>query len=114
MNVEKYKNVLELFNPKNVEHKELAEIIERSVSLIKYKHQKLDVQYQIAGVFIIVQLYLECPTFNATQIEEILERFYKYYDDDYVKYIESLELITDRVHTDLCFYYDFIKTESES
>lgn len=103
----KYTRVLELY--RNADQHELAWIIERSVSLIKYKRQDLNVQHQIAGAFVIVQLYLKAGSkFNTLQIEELLDEFYKYFDEEYDKYITSLSMMRERFDADLSFYWGFI------
>lgn len=112
--VTKYTKVLELYNNKNTNYTELAQIIEHTVSLIKNSYNKYETQYKIAGVMIMVKLYKEHSKFNISQIEEILIRFYKHFDDEYQKYIDSLVLINDRIDADLSFYYAFIKKEKES
>ena len=112
--VEKYNEVLLLFDQKKVKVSELAQILESCVKVIKQKYNNYDQQHKIAGTFVIVKLYQESESFNITQIEEILQGFYQYFDDEYKKYIDSLSLISERFDTDLSFYYNFIKNKKGS
>ena len=103
----KYSKVLELFSH-NYDKQELVEILDKSVSIIKKNYNNYDVQHQIAGAYVIVELYNENKSFNFDKIEETLKEFFDYFDNEYQKYVNSLVILRDRMSVDLTFYNSFI------
>lgn len=91
--------------------KQYAEALDLTIKHIKAN--EFEDKLRIPSVYIVKKVLLDNNKFKIQDIAILINKFHKYYEDEYDKYINSFALINDQFHADLCFYDEFIKRHQQ-
>ena len=100
--IQKYSNVLELIKQQDV-IPYLAVVIDVGVKYIKEKYPNLELDWKAWLIVYLKNVYLKGKIKKESEIPEFIDKFIKEYEDNYVKYIDSLGMFASEFDRDYAF-----------
>ena len=109
--LQKFAPVLETIKNKEA-HVQVAYVLDVAVKHIQRNHPQIESDWKTWCTVAIKDILLEHPLKinNEKDIEEIIDAFMKYYEENYESYLNNIALYTNEYYRDYPFVGKFIKT----